>query len=595
MKTRPVRYAIVPKDPHAHLFEVACTVERPDPLGQRFRLPAWIPGSYMIREFARHFVSVKAEAGGRPVRIDKLDKHTWQAAPLPGARSLSVVCEVYAWDLSVRAAHLDQTHGFFNGPSVFLAVLGREADPCLVDIRPPAGATGANWRVATTLRPARGERGCARPHGFGLYRADDYDDLIDYPVEIGEFVLARFEACGVQHEVAITGRHDCDTERLCRDLKRICEWHIRLFGEPAPFERYLFLVTALGEGYGGLEHRDSTALLCSRNDLPHPGMEGMPETYRGFLGLCSHEYFHAWNVKRIRPTALVPPDLARENYTRLLWVFEGFTSYYDDLALARSGAIGTADYLELLAKTMTNVRRTPGRLRQSVAESSFDAWIKFYRQDENAPNAIVSYYAKGALVALALDLELRARSAGRISLDDVMRTLWRRHGLTGVGLAEGDMAPLIRELSGWNPSRFLARCVDGTEDPPLERLLRRFGVAAEWKPEIPAPSLGIKPAFEAGAVRLASVFDGGAARQGGLSAGDLLVAIDGLRVTQANLDKLLARRKAGDAVEIHAFRRDELMRFELKLQPAAADQCKLTLQDKPSAAARKLRRGWIGA
>jgi len=244
---------------------------------------------------------------------------------------------------------------------------------------------------------------------------------------------------------------------------------------------------------------------------------------------------------------------------------------------------------------MTNVWRTPGRLRQSIAESSFDAWIKYYRQDENAPNAIVSYYAKGALVALALDLELRARSAGRISLDEVMRALWARHGLTGVALAEQGMAPLIRELSVWDPSRLLARCVEGTEDPPLDRLLRRFGVAVAWKPENPAPTLGIKPAFEAGAVRLSSVFDGGAARQGGLSAGDLLVAIDGLRVTQANLDKLLARRKAGDAVEIHAFRRDELMRFGVKLQPAAADQCRLTLQDKPPEAVRRLRRGWIGA
>ncbi len=311
MKRSPIRYTLRPAAPSAHRFEVTCTVETPDPAGQCFALPAWIPGSYLIRDFARHIIAIRAEAGGTPVRLDKLDRHTWQAAPLKTGIPLTVICEIHAWDLSVRGAHLDETHGFFNGTSVFLPAIGLEDAPCLVDIQPPQGTQFKSWKIATSLEPARGEPGCAKRHGFGLYRADSYDDLIDHPVEMGTFSLTTFTACGVPHEVAITGRHDCDLERLSADLKQVCEWQIRFFGEPAPMKRYVFLVTAIGEGYGGLEHRASTALLCSRNDLPYAGMTGLPEGYRTFLGLCSHEYFHTWNVKLIISTARTPHGSAR--------------------------------------------------------------------------------------------------------------------------------------------------------------------------------------------------------------------------------------------------------------------------------------------
>ncbi len=382
----------------------------PDPAGQVFSLPAWIPGSYMIREFARNIVRIRAEADGVPCALEKLDKHTWRAAAVRGARVLSVHYQVYAWDLSVRTAHLDTTHGFFNGTSVFLAVAGRSDAPCVVTIERPEGEIGRDWKLVTALPPEHGRPGQACR--FGRFRAADYDELIDHPVEMGRFTLARFEAAGVPHDIALTGRHDCDLERLCADLRRVCEWQIALFGTPAPVDYYVFLTMVVGEGYGGLEHRASTALICSRAELPWKGMEGLPEGYKSFLGLCSHEYFHTWNVKRIKPAAFTPYDLARENHTRLLWAFEGFTSYYDDLALVRSGVIGIDDYLGLLGKTIANVLRGSGRLKQSVAESSFDAWTKYYRQDENAPNAIVSYYAKGALIALALDLQLRAGTDG---------------------------------------------------------------------------------------------------------------------------------------------------------------------------------------
>mgnify|MGYP000258196716 CR=1 FL=1 len=598
MKKAPIHYIVFPAHPAAHRFEVRCVVESPDPTGQRFALPAWIPGSYLIRDFARNIVSIRAEAGGKPVALEKTDKHTWRAASLKQPAALTVVIEVYAWDLSVRGAHFDETHAFFNGTSTFLRVIGQEDAPCLVDIQPPEGERYKDWRVATAMTPAQAggdRRGKAKRHGFGLYCAENYDELIDHPVEMGHFSHATFEACGVPHEVVITGRHDCDMSRLCRDLKRICEWQIRFFGEPAPMSRYVFLVTAVGNGYGGLEHRASTALLCSRNDLPFAGMSGLPEGYRTFLGLCSHEYFHTWNVKRIKPAAFTPYDLERENYTTLLWAFEGFTSYYDDLALLRSGAIELKDWLDLMAKTISNVLRTPGRLKQSLAESSFDAWSKFYRPDENTPNAVVSYYAKGALFALALDLTLRAKTDGRVALDDVMRALWERHGKTGIGVGEDDIRRIAEECSGLKLKRLFADGVSGTHDLPLRKLLAPFGVdlTLEVTAAAKTPSLGVKINAEANVaneIRLATVFDGGAAQTAGLAAGDALVAVDGLRVTPSTLDKLLARHQPGDTVRIHAFRRDELMEFTVRLDPPPADNARLAIRE----GAYPLRKPWLG-
>jgi predicted metalloprotease with PDZ domain len=600
MRAPPIRYTLCPTQPEAHLYEVTCRVEHPDPAGQRFALPAWIPGSYLIRDFARHIVSIRAEAGGKAVALSKIDKHTWQTEALKEKQALTLTYTVYAWDLSVRGAHLDQTHAFFNGTSVFLRVLGQEESPCLVDLQPPKGKPYANWQVATALAPATHEKKCAKPHGFGHYAAANYDELIDHPVEMGTFTLASFKACGVPHEIAITGRHDCDSsalKRLAADLKKICEWQIRFFGEPAPMKKYVFLVTAVGDGYGGLEHRASTALLCSRDDLPHAGMKGLPERYRTFLGLCSHEYFHTWNVKRIKPAALTPYDLDRENYTTLLWAFEGFTSYYDDLALLKSGVISEQDWLELTAKNIDNVLRGPGRLNQSLADSSFDAWSKFYRPDENTPNAVVSYYAKGALVALALDLTLRAGTTGKrsghrigpVSLDDVMRALWQRYGQTGIGVGEDDIRKIAEELSGLKLKRFFAEAIHGTSDLPLQKLLKPFGITLTREASSEVPSLGAKTGNEGNEVKLATVYTGGPAQAAGLAAGDVLVAIDGLRVTAGTLERLLARHRAGDYVELHAFRRDELMRFSVQLAAAAPDTTRLAASAQKNA----LRKAWL--
>jgi predicted metalloprotease with PDZ domain len=602
----PVSFCITPARPEAHLFVVVLTIRDPDPGGQALSLPAWIPGSYLIRDFARHVVQLRAENGAGPVAVSKSDKHTWRCAPCAGP--LTVTYEVHAWELSVRAAYLDTGRGYFNGSSVFLCVRGCEHLAHDVEIRPPPGEAYADWRVATAL-PRHG----APDYGFGRYRAADYEELIDHPVEMGRFTVVSFEAGGRPHDMVITGRQRADTARLGRDLARLCARQIEFFGELPSFERYLFLVTAVDEGHGGLEHRASCSLLCSRDDLPQRNQAEMSDKYRGFLGLCSHEYFHLWHVKRIRPAAFIPYDLAAENYTRLLWAFEGITSYYQNLLLRRSGLISAGSYLELLAQTITRVWRGAGRLKQSLAESSFDAWIKLYKPDDNTPNAVVSYYTKGTLVALALDLTIRRDSAGASSLDDVMRALWERHGRTGVGVPEDDVERLAEEISSSDLKPFFQQVVHGTADPPLAELLPQFGVGLEWRPAASAADaggrrtgqppetlarravLGVRLAEQDGAARLACVFDGGAAQRAGLAAGDVIVAVDRLRADRTTLDGLLAAYEPGETVTVHAFRRDELRSFAVTLQAPPADTCALRLLDAVDETVRTRRAVWLDA
>lgn len=629
MTQAPIRYLVLPKNLAAHRFEVTCEVDNPSPSGQVFALPAWIPGSYLIREFARNIVSIRAEQDGQPVPLHKLDKHRWRAArPGPESRGpLRVIAEVHAWDLSVRGAHLDRQHGFFNGTQLFLQVQGQEEAACRVHLQAPTDPAGANWQVATTLEredddgnaPVDVTDVAFAPRKFGWFRAENYGELIDHPVEMGQFTWLDFPVDGVPHAMAITGpgipqadAWSVDQARLQRDLTRICAEQQAVFPGPSPFSRYLFLTMTVGDGYGGLEHGDCTALIAAREDLPRPPQEGEPALrpeepdvgYTRFLGLCAHEYFHAWHVKRIRPESFVAPDLGREAYTRLLWCFEGFTSYYDDLALVRSGVISPEAYLELLAKTLTQVAGQPGRRVQSLADSSFDAWIKYYRPDDNTPNAVVSYYAKGSLTALALDLHLRWKSKGRVSLDDVMARLWQEHGLTGRGVSESARSNgiygAVSQVGGSGASSLLRQWVEGTEDLPLEALFKEFGLTLHWQTDKRGPWVGLRLAGGTGSsdetgARVSHVLDESPAQLAGLAPGDQIVAVDGLRATTGNLDRLFARRGAGQGVEVVAFRRDELFSTRLVPEPSPANQASIKLQPGSHGKARQLRLGWLAS
>ncbi len=607
-----IRYRITPKEPRAHLFEVELTIENPAPQ-QEVWLPVWIPGSYLVREFARHIVTIDAVVDGEKVVAPKTDKNVWCIDVKAGANVAVVTTVVYAWDLSVRAAHLDTTHAFFNGPSVFLAVKGREHEPVEVTLEPPQDEACKGWRVATTL-PQKEVRPTGPAGGFGVFRAADYDELCDHPVEMGTFDLVEWTSGGVPHQMAITGRVRFDRERLKKDLAVICDEQIRMFhgNEKPPFSRYLFLTMAIGDGYGGLEHRSSTALVCKRDDLPRPGMVEPSDGYRSFLGLASHEYFHLWNVKRIKPAAFSPYDLRKENYTSNLWAFEGITSYYDDLALVRSGAITVESWLELLGRTTTRVLRGSGRKKQSLAESSYDSWIKYYRQDENTPNAQVSYYTKGSLVALALDVTIRAATDDKKTLDDVMRLLFARYGDNangrGTGVPEDGVETAAGDVAGLDLKPFFDEYVRGTNDVPLAGLLEPYGIRQHLRPldsdSDQGGKSGKKDADKRGALgvttgggddgaHLANVHDGGAAQKAGLSAGDVVIAVDGLRCSRGALNRMVSERTPGERLHLHVFRRDELFEVDVVLQAADKEAAWFTLDDQAPPEAVKKRARWL--
>ena len=585
-------YGLGISDADAHLIDVQLSVCSPDLQGQLLQLPNWIPGSYMIRDFSRNIVSIAAQSNGKSVDLAKIDKSTWQAPA--GLTQLTVTYHVYAWDLSVRAAHVDRTHAFFNGTSVFLSAVGLESEKHRVRLQRPTCDAGCKFEVATTL-PTTDVDGA----GFGYYQAEDYDELIDHPVEIGTFKRLSFDVCGVAHEAVFTGACHFDEQRVVDDLVRICEYEIGFFGKPAPYDRYVFQVMVVDAGYGGLEHRSSTALMITRDNLPVAGKAAVSDKYLDFLGLCSHEYFHNWNVKRIKPARFVPYQLQAESYTQLLWFFEGITSYYDDLILVRSGLIEAKRYLGMLSKTITRVQRGAGRESQSVTDSSFDAWHKFYKQDENAPNAIVSYYAKGALVALCLDSLMRQSTGNEVSLDNLMHTLWQRWVDTGKGLEEQEPQTLVASLIGSDSlTGFFNSALYSTDDLSLEDALAYLGVQLDWKVRLSADDVGgmrkdddnassntstlwlgatLKDA--PGGVRVMQVMNGSPAERAGLAANDVLIAMAGFSVSKAEIEGYLERFSDQASINIHYFRLGQLQQSELTIEPAPQDTAVLSVID----------------
>jgi len=546
-----IRYSVQVLDLHAHLFQVTLSIAQPAAL-QRVSLPVWIPGSYLVREFSKNLQRLQAHQGGKSVELAQLDKCSWQIPCVPD-KPLELRYEVYALDNSVRTAWLDADRGFFNGTSLFLRVEGQEDSPHALTL--VADKTPTDWQVATGLTPQKTSKS-----GFGSYLAGCYDELVDCPVEMGKFWSDSFVAGGIPHRFVVAGAPPSfDGARLLADTQAICETEIRFWhgakpsaraGHRPPHKNYLFMLNAVDDGYGGLEHSNSTALICTRKDLPRldnsalkprtgsatEGKSKQSEGYTTLLGLISHEYFHTWNVKRLRPAEFARYDYTQENYTQLLWFFEGFTSYYDDLLLRRAGLIDDATYLKLLTKTMNQVLQTPGREVQSVAQASFDAWVKYYRQDENTPNATVSYYTKGSLVALCLDLTLRQQ--GKTTLDAVMRALWLR--CQGGPMTQEDLSAVLAELSGRSFARELARWVHSTAELPLKALLETQGIAVLEEPAQIAQRLGVRVSESAG-VQIKIVLRGGAAERAGFATGDEWLGVEigsGKALTRWRLSKL---------------------------------------------------------
>ena len=570
-----IQYTVHAADLDGHRYEVTLRIANPNPTGQVLRMPAWIPGSYLIRDFSKHIESIAAfsitDTAETELQLERIDNDTWKLPQINSGSVVEVRTTVYAFDTSVRTAYLDSERGFFNPSSLCLAVEDQTHLPTALAIAPIG-----TWSVQTILSRVKTDAA-----GFGFYLAPNYDALLDHPVALGHFQTIDWKSRGTAHSMVIQGcLHEVDRQRLATDLSAICESIIDLF-EPktkrAPFQRYLFLVNSVLSGYGGLEHTDSTALLCNRDHLPQRGSLLNEDGFREFLGLCSHEYIHAWLVKRIQPKAFQPYDLQVRNHTRLLWLFEGFTSYYDDLQLLRSKRIALQPYLDLVAKNWNMVLRGPGRHKQSVADSSFDAWTKYYQADEHTPNAVVSYYSKGALVALGLDLLIRTQTRQRKSLDTVMQLLWAVHGKTQEGLAEDGFDRIVLAAIGPDFKKpwlqFKAHYIEGTHDLPLTQWLAAQGIIVTDKKMSLLEHMKLQWAMrysdQNGWVKVTHVLDGGIAQRAGLAPGDLISSINSQRITPGRIDAVFAQLQMGMTARLRFYRQDCEHESQFVLEPSS--------------------------
>ncbi|MBI3185902.1 MAG: M61 family metallopeptidase [Myxococcales bacterium] len=578
-----VRYRVSMSRPHTHLFEVealfpACS----DVL--TVALPVWTPGSYLVREYARHLQELTASTtDGEPLPCTRADKRSFSVAA--GERPVRLRYRVYANELTVRTSHLDGSHGYFNGATLFLyaeALRGREHR---VTVDAPEG-----WQTFCAL-----ER-----QGQELV-AGDYDELVDSPFEVGPHSPLRFNAGGIPHEVVLWGEPPLDRDRLASDLSKVCEAEAALFGG-LPMRRYLFLVYFTDKGRGGLEHHCSTSLLFPRSTI------ASPKGWEDFLALAAHEYFHLWNVKRIRPKALVPLDYSTESYTSLLWAFEGITSYYDNLLVRRASLMSPSRYLTRLGESMSALQATPGRKAQSLSEASMVAWIKHYRPDENTPNSAISYYLKGEVVALLLDLTIRKATSNQKSLDDLMRLLWQRYG-DGRGVPEDGVEAAAEEVTGEDLAPFFDRALRSTSELDCS-IFAHVGLEARLRVRESANDKGgspprLKPAeirprgwlgiLTRGSATVATVLDGSPAQEAGLYAEDEVVALDGYKVDGSALLSRCEERKPGETVRVTAFRRDRLIELPVCLGQKPADAVYLARVERPTDEQKAAYQAWLGA
>lgn len=559
-----IHYTIAVLQPHTHLIDVTVhVVPSAEMRSLLLQMPVWTPGSYLVREYARHVRDFSVEQGGVACQWHKQDKATWAVVGFDTAQALTVHYRVYAYDLSVRTNHVDETHAFFNPAALVMAVVGMR-DAFSLTVR-----TKADWRVATQLEGAIAPQKHAE-ESVWQYVVPDYDALYDAPFEIGTHRQRHFWVKDALHEVVLWGSGNEDLEVLVHDIERAVRAVMGHF-RTVPYRRYVFILHLADGMYGGLEHCASTVCLVDRWGFVRPS------DYERILGLITHEFFHTWNVKQIRPAPLGPFDYQHENYTRQLWLVEGVTSYYDNLIMCRSGMISPTRYLELLAADILSVQRTPGRHVQSLAEASFDAWIRYYRPDENSVNVSVSYYVKGAVVAFALDMLIRRQSQGQASFDDVLRALETRYPLSVPGIPEDDtMERLIAEVCHIEyacVAQFFAAYIYGKEELPYAEMLATVGLYAQWyhTDDITA-GMGVTVRQDGHRLVVSAVFVDAPAMQAGIAPHDEIIALNGNRVDLTRWRARLREHNVGDTVTVSYFRRDELRTATVVLgeEPATA-------------------------
>ncbi len=542
-----VHYELAIDSINKHLFSIVMHIPSMDESSFELSLPAWIPGSYMIRDFARNIIEINAlNESKTTLKIAKTDKQTWLVHN-PTKQPVIVNYKVFAFDLSVRSAFINDEYAFCNGTSIFLNPGGKTNFTYRLSVE--LGNIPQTWQLYTSM-PKSSE---AENETF---ECTSYLEFIDHPIFIGKCQVDTFRTGDVDFTVLFSGDDPIDTQRICNDLAPICLHHIKMFDDKPPVSAYLFITLLSDKGYGGLEHINSTALLFPRFDLPLQGeseSSGKSDNYINFLSLCSHEFFHTWNVKRIKPEVMIEPDLQSEVYTSQLWIYEGFTSFYDELAVARAGIISPQQYIELLGKNLTRVMQSAGRNKQSVAESSFDAWTRFYKQDASSTNHIVSYYVKGGLIAFGLDLLIRKQSDNQYSLDDLMRVLWREHGRPGIGTFDEVVGELCQQHFSIDVTSFLQDVVHGTEDVPFNQWLHLIGLSVHQSNKISQDGndnvdtanrthccdLGMSVNNSECGVIVQQVREDKAACLAGLQLNDRIVAVDGYEVNEGLIQRLV--------------------------------------------------------
>ena len=582
-----ISYTVSMPEPNTHLLQVQMRVRGTRgaalPAQLDLVMPVWTPGSYLVREYARHVQDFAAQdADRRPLAWRKANKNTWRVETA-GAREAVATYAVYANELTVRTNELNDRHAFWMNAATLMYVDGHLAAPSTVRVAPHG-----DWKIATGLPAVPGER-----HTF---RAENFDILYDSPFLVADFKTTTFDVRGVPHRFVIDGEGNYDAERIRRDAQKIAETAAQMMGD-VPFRDYTFQLMISPAAGGGLEHLNSTALIWRRFGFK-------PETaYRDFLGLVAHEYFHAWNVKRIRPDVLGPFDYTGENYTRLLWVAEGVTNYYEDLIVRRAGLMTDRDYLARVAAAVRTLQHTPGRLEMSIEEASFDAWIKYYRPDENTINSSVSYYDKGGIVALLLDLEIRRRSNNAKSLDDVMRHLYAEFAKRDRNFTPEDFQRAAELAAGSSLDDFFRRYVRGREELDYNAAFNAAGLqllttadAGAQPAAPPRPHFGANVRQEGDRLVVTNVPAGTPAYNFGLYAADQIVAVDGYRVTTLDaFNTRLLEHKANEEVRLTIFRGDELRTLAVKLGARAEENYRIVPLKNPSPEQTRVYESWLAS
>lgn len=589
-----INYSIGITDPLHHYFDITINYQPQSEQFDEIYLPNWIPGSYMIRDFAKHIVELKAFDKNGELQIKPLTKSRFKISHQ--GQKVEISYKLYAFDLSVRKAYLDQQFGFLNFTSACFTIKGLEQAECLVELTKPEHPLANSWIVATGLKQCH-ENG---EFAWGQYSADNYLALTDYPVLFGDLDIATFEVANVPHHMITVGRHFGSLQRVVKDLKPLCEYHYETFGEfPKEVDRYLFMTMLTDNGFGGLEHLNSTALLASRMDIIGDE-DDITDEYQTFLSLCSHEYLHTWNVKQLKPVEFIPYDLDQEVYTTQLWFYEGVTSYLDDLSLVETQTIIPGKYLETLSKVLTRVQRGQGQYRQSVIESSYLTWTKFYQQDHTAPDQIVSYYQKGALIACFADLSIRKQSNHTMTLRDLMKTAWQRFGATGIGTKQEDLESLFHNFMEEAEFQVFKKYLYDTSIIDLTEAFSDFGVelnycqqtkqnqwfalpknkdnsSSDSEKEASSYWLGALLSATNNQVIVKQVMENSPAARAGLAVGDQLIALNQIKISNENIEGLLKRITGKSGNLLHYFRKDSLLCAELAIESSPNFVAQLTI------------------